>query len=410
MEDTRVFIVAGGKGSRLYPLTKNRAKPAVPFAGNRRIVDCALSSCIYSGLRKVNVLVYYVPRSLIRYIQTKWDISSPGINEYIYAEAVQLRAEDDAYFGDADAVRKNLYLLDEELEERLLILGGDHIYKMDFRQLIVYHLDQKSKLTVAAFETTPQEAASTLGVLEVNRDDKIVGFQEKPVAPQTMPNSNMCLASMGIYLFEIDFLREVLQKPGSSFGHDLLPQILGEDIYAYNFTRYNTIPDFILRFREGKRYREYVERPEDSTYFRDVGSLEAYWQANMDLVGVNPTFNLYTERWRMGSERPPAKLVNHELLVCDGSIINSAQVFRSVISPGVIIESGAQVTDSIIFDNAWIGQNTKVHRAIIDKYVKVAPGAVIDGQRLEGHGLVEDEDYKVTESGLTVIAKGVELR
>src|SRR4030067_2040222 len=227
MEDTRVFIVAGGKGSRLYPLTKYRAKPAVPFAGNRRIVDYSLSSCIYSGLRKVNVLVYYVPRSLIRYIQTKWDISSPGINEYIYAEAVQLRAEDDAYFGDADAVRKNLYLLDEAHEERLLVLGGDHIYKMDFRQLIVFHLDQKSKLTIAAFETTPQEAAGTLGVLEVDREDKIIGFLEKPVAPKTMSNSNMCLASMGIYLFEIDFLREVLNRPGSGFGREVVPQLVG---------------------------------------------------------------------------------------------------------------------------------------------------------------------------------------
>ena len=410
MEDTRVFIVAGGKGSRLYPLTKQRAKPAVPFAGNRRIVDYALSSCIYSGLRKVNVLVYYMPRSLIRYIQTKWDIASPGINEYIYAEAVQLRAEDDAYFGDADAVRKNLYLLDEGHEERLLILGGDHIYKMDFRQLIVYHLDLKSKLTIAAFETTPQEAAGTLGVLEVGRNDKIVGFQEKPDSPKTMPNSNMCLASMGIYLFEIDFLREVLKKSGSGFGPDLLPQLIGEEIHAYNFTRYNTIPDYVLRFKEGERYREYVERPDDSTYFKDVGNHEAYWQANMDLVGLNPTFNLYTERWKMGSERPPAKLVNNELLVCDGSIINSNLVYRSVISPGVIIESGAEMTDSIIFDNAWIGQNAKVHRSILDKYVKIAPGTVIDGRRLDQFGLVENEDYKITEGGLTVIAKGVELK
>lgn len=410
MEHARVFIVAGGKGSRLYPLTKERAKPAVPFAGNSRIVDCALSSCFYSGLRRVNVLVYYMPRSLIRYIQTKWNISRPGINEYIYAESVQLKDEDDAYFGDADAVRKNLYLLDDIREKRLLVLGGDHIYKIDFRQLVDFHIEQKSRLTVSAFETTPPEAAGALGVVEVDKHDKILGFQEKPKLPKTMPNSDRCLASMGIYLFDIGFLREVLTEQRHGFGQDLIPHLVGEDIHAYNFTRYNTISDFALRFAEGKRYREYVERTDDSTYFRDVGSHEAYWQANMDLVGPNPIFDLYTERWRMGSERPPAKLVNDELIISDGCVISSNKLKRCVISPGAIIENGAEVTDSIIFDNVWIGQNAKVHRAIIDKNVKIPPDAVVDAASLRNYDLIENEEYKVTESGICVIAKGVELK
>lgn len=410
MEQTRVFVVAGGKGSRLYPLTKYRAKPSVPFAGNSRIVDCALSSCFYSGLRRVNVLVYYLPHSLTRYIQSKWNISRPGINEFVFADSVQLRGEEGTYFGDADAVRKNLYLLDQGYDKRLLVLSADHIYKMDFRQLIDFHMDLKSKFTISAIEATPQEAAGSLGVIEVDKNDKILGFQEKPDQPKTMPNRDKCLASMGVYLFDIDFLRDVLVKDKRGFGQDLIPYLVGEEIYAYNFTRYNTISDYVLRFEGGKRYREYVERTDDSTYFRDVGTIDSFWKANMDLVGLTPMFNLYTERWKMGSERPPTKLVDNELIVCDGCIINSNRVRNSVISPGVIIESGADVKDSMIFENTWIGQNAKVHKAIIDKNVRILPGAVIDGCRLDNFGLIENEDYKITDSGITVVAKGVEFK
>lgn len=408
MENTRVFVAAGGKGSRLYPLTKERAKPAVPFAGGSRIVDCALASCMYSGLRRVNVLVYYMPHSLTRYIQGKWNIARPGLNEFIYADGIQTREAGEHSLGDADAVRKNLYLLDEGHDRYLLVLSGDHVYKMNFRQMMDYHRDTKSRLTVSAFETAPENAANSLGVIEADTDGRITGFQEKPEKPKAIPGKDACLASMGIYLFDVDFLREVLTEETHGFGTHVIPSVIGGDVYAYNFSQLNSISDYVLQFKGGRRSREYVDRTGDSTYFRDVGNPDALWQANMDLVGVDPLFNLYTENWTLGG-RPPAKLVERELLVCEGGILNSDDVHRSVISPGVIIERGARVTDSILFDDAWVGEGAKVSNAIIDKKVEIPPETIIDGRDLEPLGLKRGEDYRVTENGITVIARSVKI-
>jgi glucose-1-phosphate adenylyltransferase len=409
MEQTRVFIVAGGRGSRLYPLTKQRAKPAVPFAGNSRLIDCALSSCIYSGLRRVHVLAYYLPDSLSEHVEEKWRVVTPVRDEYVRVQHIQARMEEeDRYFGDADAVGKNLYLFDRRPDRRVLVLGGNHIYKGNFRRMIEFHKERGSRLTISAFESSPQDVAGRLGYIGVE-GDRVVEFREKPSLDDIAEGT--CLASMGIYLFDVDFLREALGRGWKvhSFGSDLLPALLeagAEGIHAYNFTELNSVEDETAKF-EGTGRRE-EPAADDSSYFRDAGTLESLWEANMELVEPRPPFDLYSEGWKLPGE-PPAKDVQRQVLFCSRSFLSSSRVHRVVLSPGASVGEGAEVTESVIFERARIGKNAVVRRAIIDKDVEIPPGFVIDGRELSGYGLERGEDYVVTESGITVIAKGVKI-
>ena len=403
MNDVMAVVLAGGKGSRLEPLTRDRAKPAVPFGGGYRIVDFALSNCLNSSLRKILLLTQYKAMSLDRHINTGWrQFFCSELGEFIDVVPPQQRIDEKWYQGTADAVYQNIYAIEQERPNHVLILAGDHIYKMNYQKMLKYHEQMNADLTIAALQVSVEEAKS-FGVMQVNEHNKIVGFDEKPAEPKTIPGSkDACLASMGIYIFSTRFLFEQLLRdantPGSSrdFGKDIIPSVIDSArVYAFPF-----------RDENGKK----------DSYWRDVGTLDAYYEANMDLVDVDPLLNLYDQKWPIRTHQggfPPPKFVFGsdgqdprigtaiDSIVCPGSIVSGATVKRSVIGPEVRINSFAEVTDSILFDRVQVGKNAVIRKAIIDKEVVIPDNAQI--------GLNADLDRKrgftVTESGLTVIGK-----
>ncbi len=402
MRSIVTFIMAGGKGERLYPLTKDRAKPAVPFGGIYRIIDVTLSNCINSGIRKIHVLIQYKCNSLIRHLRMGWNIFDAELGEYIDTVPAQMRVDERWYMGTADSVYQNLYSVEIEKPDYVLILAGDHIYKMNYAEMVEYHIAKGADCTVAVVEME-KEKSSLFGVVEVDRSGKILGFEEKPKVPKTIPGDPKHIyASMGIYMFNRPALEEELVADAKNkdshhdFGKNIIPGMFKRaKVYAYNFKD---------------------ENKKEAKYWRDIGTLDAYYEANMDLVQVTPIFNLYDRDWPIRTymeQFPPAKFVFAggengkrigvalDSMVAGGCIISGGKVERSILSPYVRINSYAEVEDSIIMEGVDIGRYAKIRRTIIDKDVKIPQGMEI------GYDLKSDKKrFTVTESGLVVVAKG----
>ncbi len=399
MKDSVAVVLAGGKGSRLEPLTRDRAKPAVPFGGAYRIIDFALSNCLNSGLRRMLILTQYKAMSLGRHIDLGWRrFFCRELGEFIDVVPPQQRIDEHWYQGTADAVYQNIYTIEKERPGYLVILAGDHIYKMNYRRMLEFHKESGADLTVGALEVD-RKAAREFGVMQVDNNRRIVGFQEKPAEPQTIPGSeDRCLASMGIYIFSAPFLFEQLcqdaTRPGSThdFGRDLIPSMIDHcRVFAFPFEDEN---------RKGQ------------AYWRDVGTLDAYYDANMDLIDVDPLLNMYDQRWPIRTylpNYPPPKFVFSgqdgdqercgralDSVVCQGSIISGGLVQRSILSPHVRVNSYAQVEGSILYEGVDIGRHAQVRRAIIDKGIHIPPGSRI--------GFDPDEDRA---NGLTVSPGGI---
>ncbi len=401
LDDTLALVLAGGQGERLFPLTRDRSKPAVPFGGMYRIIDFTLSNCLNSGLRKIYVLTQYKSGSLERHIQLGWSqLFSAELGEYIYTVPPQLRIGQRWYEGTADAVYHNTHLIEQERPERVLVLSGDHIYTMDYQKMIQAHERSGALVTIGAVEV-PLERASSFGVLEIDDEWRIRSFAEKPAQPTPLPDApGRALVNMGVYCFEREVLLQSLSDDAAAashhdFGHDVLPALVETGLlYAYQFV-------------DETRKRE--------PYWRDIGTVASYYEASMDLVGVDPTFNLYDREWplrTMPRQLPPAKTVFAQespggrlgivldSLVCNGAIISGGRVERSILSPEVRINSYSNVADSVLMDGVEIGRHARLRRVIVDKRVKIPPGTVI-GEDPEA----DRKRFYVDESGVTVIAK-----
>jgi len=402
MKKVLAMILAGGKGERLYPLTKDRTKPAVPFGGIYRIIDFTLSNCVNSNIRKIYVLTQYKSISLNRHIQLGWNLFSSQLGEFISIIPAQQRLDESWYAGTADAIFQNFYTLQQERPDLVLILSGDHIYKMDYNEMIQYHLAKEADLTVGTIQM-PSSASREFGVIEVDCDHRVVGFQEKPGHPRTLPdNPEAILASMGIYVFNTEILvRRLMQdtkREGSThdFGRDVLPSMITRDkVYAFNF---------------------WDEERMGPRYWRDVGTVDAYWEANMDLISVVPQLNLYDFEWPIHTYYepfPPAKTVHSEVgrtgvainsLISGGCIVSGGRVENSVLSPNVQVHSYAEVVDSIIMEGVSIGRHARIRKAIIDKGVTIPEGMEI--------GFNVDEDRKrftLTGDDIVVVPKGLKI-
>jgi glucose-1-phosphate adenylyltransferase len=404
MKDTLGVLLAGGAGERLFPLTRDRAKPAVTFGGNYRIIDITLSNCINSDLRKVYILTQYKALSLNRHIREGWGtIVASELGEFIEILPPMKRVSENWYMGTADAVYQNIYSIGSEQPRYVLILSGDHIYKMNYGLMMKQHFDANADVTLATILIDPSES-SRFGVVDIDREGRVVGFEEKPKSTQLRSpfNPNMCSGSMGVYLFNTDVLLPALLKdaedPDSShdFGHDILPKLLDEyRVYAFNFID---------------------ENKKEALYWRDVGTLDAYYDANMDVVSVSPVFNLYDKAWPIRTHQrqyPPAKFVFSEpgrtgmavdSVVSAGCIVSGATVRRSVMSPDVRVNSYAEVESCIIFSHVNIGRHCRIRRSIIDRDVHIPEGSVI------GYDIEEDRrNYFVTDSGITVVTRDYSL-
>lgn len=396
------MVLAGGMGTRLFPLTRDRAKPAVPFGGKFRIIDFVLSNLVNSGIYSVYVLTQFKSQSLTEHLQESWSFGSLLPDHFVTPVPAQMQAGELWYRGTADAIHQNLNLIQDASPHLVCIFGGDHIYRMDVSQMVSFHEERMADVTVAAIPV-PIEEASAFGVIQVDENWRIVGFEEKPAAPKPIPgNPRMALVSMGNYVFNgrslVRFLEEDAADPNSShdFGKDILPgNVKDSRIFCYDFTR-NQVPG-----QEGP-----------NTYWKDVGTIEAFFEANMDLREIVPDFNLYNRMWPIRTARfddPPAKFV-HDIdgrtgaavnsIVSPGAILSGCTVRNSIIGRNVKIHSYAEVTDSIIFDNVEIGRGAQVHKAIIDKNVKIAEGAMLG---IEPGDL--SAQHHVTKEGITVIGK-----
>jgi len=396
--------MAGGKGERLFPLTKDRTKPAVPFGGIYRIIDFTLSNCINSGLRKIHVLTQYKSYSLTRHISMGWNVLNGELGEYIDAIPAQQRVDEEWYKGTADSLYQNIYAIEDEKPEYVLILAGDHVYKMDYRDMLNFHKDKKVDLTVSVIEVA-KERAGEFGVCEVDKDSKIKNIVEKPKKQaENISGGKSVYASMGIYIFNTEALEKILEKDAKNeksshdFAKDIIPMMIASSrVFAFNF-----------KDKEADKPR----------YWRDVGSIDAYFEANMDLIQVIPPINIYDKEWPFRTYQQqygPAKSVWAEedsnrigmalnSIISNGCIISGGKVKSSVLSPDVRINSFSEVSDSILMEGVDIGRYAKVRRAIIDKDVKVP-------QKMEiGYDLKEDKKrFTVTESSIVVIPKGMVL-
>jgi glucose-1-phosphate adenylyltransferase len=398
MKNAIGVLMAGGQGERLWPLTRDRAKPAVPFGGLYRIIDITLSNCLNSDLRRVFVLTQYKALSLNRHIRRGWSVLMAH-DEYIEVLPPQMRVSTHWYQGTADAVYQNIYSIGSEQSNFVFILSGDHIYKMNYQHMLQQHVDSGAEVTVATIETDAASAAGQFGVIETDKQWRIVGFEEKPKNPKrSLFRPNMVNASMGVYLFNTSLLVPILiadaEDPKSShdFGHDILPKAIEKHrVYAHNFRD---------------------ENKKEMAYWRDVGTLEAYHEANMDLVAVSPIFNLYDKSWPLHTwqqQYPPAKFVfadsnrqgaAFDSIVAGGSILSGGRVTGSVVGYDVRVNSYAEVDDSIIFNHVNVGRRCRIRRAIIDRHVSLPEGTVI------GEDIVADRSrYHVTEKGVVVVTR-----
>ncbi|HUS18173.1 MAG TPA: glucose-1-phosphate adenylyltransferase [Terriglobales bacterium] len=404
MKDTLGVLLAGGAGERLYPLTRDRAKPAVTFGGIYRIIDVTLSNCINSDLRKIFILTQYKALSLNRHIREGWgNAVARELGEFIEILPPMKRVSDNWYMGTADAVYQNIYSIGSEQPKHVLILSGDHIYKMNYELMLKQHRESDADVTLATILIDPSES-SRFGCVDVDRAGRVAGFEEKPKETKLRSpyNPKMVSGSMGVYLFNTDVLLPALLKdaedPESShdFGHDILPKILNDyKIYSFNFID---------------------ENHKEAQYWRDVGTLEAYYEASMDLVAVSPVFNLYDKAWPLRTHQrqyPPAKFVFGEpgrtgqsidSIVSMGCIISGATLKNCVVSPDVRVNSYAEVDSSIIFSHVNIGRHCRIKKAIIDRDVHIPEGSVI------GYDPEDDkQNYFVSESGITVVTRDYSL-
>ena len=415
MDKVLAIVMAGGAGERLQPLTKARSKGAVPFGGKYRLIDFTLSNCVNSGLRRIYVLTQYLSESLNRHIQEGWAISSSGLGDYIYCVPAQQKFGADWYRGTADAVRQNLDIVRREAIDNVLILSGDHIYKMDYLKFATYHEARKAALTISAMRVRKEQASGRLGVLDIDENSRLVSFEEKPVQPKTLVHApDYALGSMGVYLFEVGALLQALEDEGQDFGKDIIPQMLGrnEGIFVYDYDKENQIEDFELRVKDGMREKTLVNKTRDSSYWRDVGSVDSYYEANMELVSVDPVFSLYGEKWPFRTYQrplPPTKCVLggkiSDSIVCDGCIVSGGSVLDSILSPGAIVEKDAVVEHSIVFDNVLIEPGARIKRAIVDKESRVRAGALL------GYDLEADRrrGCTISDSGISVVPKGTDV-
>ena len=415
MERVITIILAGGTGERLQPLTQVRSKPAVPFAGKFRLIDFPLSNCVNSGIRRILVLTQYKSWSLQKHIQEGWGISISRLGEFIYCVPAQQKVGKEWYHGTADAIRQNLDIVTRDGCDNVLILSGDHIYKMDYAQLIAQHRARQASLTISTIRVKKEQAAGSLGIFEADDNYRIVSFEEKPAQPKAISsNPDEVLASMGIYVFNTPFLLETLKLPGDDFGRDFIPKLVSEraDICAYDFMEKNKIEDYVTYVEDGRRKKVLVDRTRDSSYWRDIGTIDSYYEASMDLVSVDPIFNLYGDRWVFRTYEktlPPSKCIiggrTLDSMVSDGCIISGGLVQRSILSPGVIVEKDALVEDSVVFDRTTIEPGAKVRRAIVDKEVTIRAGTAI------GYDL--DADRKrgctISENGVVVVPRGMDV-
>lgn len=390
------LILAGGRGERLYPLTRDRAKPAVPFGGIYRIIDFTLTNCLHSEIRQILILTQYRSFSLEKHIQLGWNILCSKLGEFLHVVSAQQRVDELWYQGTADAVYQNLYILQQIRPELTLILSGDHLYKMDYRSMLQFHMDHSADLTVATLPQ-PRELSPHLGVIEMDRENRVVSFQEKPLEPRCMPDDpTRILASMGIYVFETrKMVRRLIEDAKSDsqhdFGRNIIPRMVesGDKVYSYVFRDPRTL---------------------EPMYWRDVGTVGSFWQAHMDLLGENPAFDLYDPNWPILTHEiwaPPARIMplrnggKGEILdsmVSNGCVIEGSSVARSVLSPNVRIEAGAQVTDSVLMEGVRVGRGARLRKVIVDKRSVIPEGRAI--------GFDEEEDrrfFTVSEDGVVVI-------
>jgi glucose-1-phosphate adenylyltransferase len=396
LDDCLVIVLAGGAGERLFPLTRERAKPAVYFGGPYRIIDFVLSNCINSGLRRIFIATQYKSLSLNRHVRMGWNVVSEELGEFIEILPPQKRISEHWYQGTADAVYQNLYSLAREEPRYLIILSGDHVYKMDYARMLGVHQERGAAVTLAAIEE-PIADASRFGIVAVDDRDRITGFQEKPKHPIPIPGSpDFALASMGIYIFDMDVLVRALeadaaQATSHDFGKDIIPALIHQvPVYAYRF---------------------YDENKKSSKYWRDIGTLDAYFEANMDLCHVNPEFNLYDPEWPMRTyqpQAPPAKFVFAETgrrcgqaldsVISPGCIISGSTVVGSVLCPNVRVHSFCHIEECILMPGVRVGRHARLRRAIVDRDVLIPRGALI--------GYDHEEDgrrHTVTESGIVVV-------
>jgi glucose-1-phosphate adenylyltransferase len=415
VERVITIVLAGGSGDRLQPLTQARSKPAVPFAGKFRLIDFPLSNCLNSGIRKILVLTQYKSWSLQKHIQEGWGISISRLGEFIYCVPAQQKVGQEWYQGTADAIRQNLDILTRNGFDDVLILSGDHVYKMNYAQLVQQHRAWKAPLTVSAIRVNKELAAGSLGVFEVDDSSRAISFEEKPLQPKTISSdSDDVLASMGIYIFKTDFLLKALKLDGDDFGKHIIPQVVNQrrDIFVYDYTEKNKIEDFVTYVKGGRREHVLVDRTDDSSYWRDVGTIDTYYEASMDLINVEPVFNLYGDNWSFRTyERslPPSKCViggrTFESMISDGCIISGGLVQKSILSPGVIVEKDAVVEDSVVFDQVIIEPGARVRRAIIDKEVSIRAGISI-GYDLEADTM---RGCTVSENRVVVVPRGMDV-
>ena len=404
MRDTLGVLLAGGAGERLFPLTRDRAKPAVPFGGHYRIIDVTLSNCINSGLRRVYVLTQYKALSLNRHIREGWTgIVAQELGEFFEMLPPMQRTGANWYMGTADAVYQNIYSIGSEQPAHIIILSGDHIYKMDYSRMLEYHKDTNADVTLATLPVAPEETVR-FGVVDVGQNGEVLGFQEKPASTtfRSPFKPDSVEASMGVYIFNTEALLKALisdaEDPDSKhdFGHNILPCMLGKKrMMAYSFVD---------------------ENKQTALYWRDVGTLDSYYEANMDLCSVSPVFNLYDKDWPIRTrvrQYPPAKFVFSEpgrtgmamnSVITAGVIISGASVSNSVLSQDVRVNSYSEVDSSVIFSHVNIGRHCRIRRAIIDRDVHIPEGTVI------GYDPVEDKRrYFVTPSGLTIVTRDASL-
>jgi glucose-1-phosphate adenylyltransferase len=392
VDDTLVMVLAGGVGERLYPLTKERAKPAVYFGGPYRIIDFTLSNCINSGLRRIFIALQYKSLSLSRHLRLGWSVVADELGEFIEILSPQKRVGEHWYLGTADAVYQNLYSILRENPRHLIVLSGDHVYKMDYAKMLRLHRERGAGATIAAIEV-PSEEAHRFGVLEVDGDERLTRFLEKP---KHVPGGGQVLASMGIYIFDMDVLVPALEADAQTssthdFGKDIIPALMSQvPIYTYSF---------------------YDENKKAAKYWRDIGTLDAYYDANMDLCQVNPEFNLYDPEWPLRTyqvQAPPAKFVFADegrrcgqaldSIISAGCIVSGSRVAGSVLCPNVRVHSFCEVDQSILMPGVRVGRHARIRRAIIDLDVFIPRGARI------GYNEAEDRRrHTVTSSGIVVV-------
>ncbi|MGB5445533.1 MAG: glucose-1-phosphate adenylyltransferase [Psychromonas sp.] len=401
MRNTFAIILAGGAGSRLSPLTDERAKPAVPFGGKYRIIDFTLTNCLHTGLRRILVLTQYKSHSLQKHLRDGWSVFNPELGEFITTVPPQMRKGEQWYSGTADAIYQNLWLLSRSDAKYTIVLSGDHIYRMDYAPMIEQHRLKDADLTIACMEV-PVEEARSFGIMEINEDKRITAFAEKPENPVTVPgNSSNSLASMGIYVFTTDVLIAALEKDAqdlnssNDFGHDIIPKMIAQaNVYAY-------------------RFGGQAGRVSQDAYWRDVGTIDSFYQANMDLLQPVPPIDLYQRDWAIRTyeqQLPPARTVSSitgsevvfvNAIISNGVIISNSSVYNSILSSNVRVDDHTTITNSIIFEDVQVGAGSQLKNCIIDKHVKIPAGTEI--------GINPEQDaqrFSISEKGIVIVPQG----